>query len=101
MIASPKGTHEAARVLSRYGHANDELGKRTVAYLIADAHETGGWRCDFAKFGRDPETRVADAGATLFALDVLRFFAGCRKGVPAVERAVESLLARAHLPARR
>lgn len=88
----PCYTAEAARVLCRYGYSKDQRVQRTAKYLLEEAHETGGWRCNFTKFGRGPETRVANPGATLFALDVLRF-TGHARARSVVDRAVESLLA--------
>lgn len=87
----PCYTAEAARILCRYGLAKDRRLQRTATYLLDDAHDSGGWRCNFSKFGRGPETRVANPGATLFALDVLRF-TGHRNAGDVVDDAVESLL---------
>ena len=89
----PCYTAEAARVLCRYGMSGHEATRRTVAYLVGSAHETGGWRCSYARFGRGPETEFANPGATLYVLDVLRFFPEYRDGVAVVDGAVESLLA--------
>jgi hypothetical protein len=87
----PCYTAEAARVLCRFGRGGDPRVGATVEYFLAEAHEGGGWRCNFTKFGRGPETEVANPGATLYVLDALRFFPA-RAGEPAVEAAVESLL---------
>jgi hypothetical protein len=87
----PCYTAEAARVMCRFAPAHEAL-ERTVGYLVANVHETGGWRCNFTRFGRGPETECANPGATLYALDVLRFFPEYREGVDAIDRAVESLL---------
>lgn len=87
----PCYTAEAARMLCRFGLHDHECVSRVVAYLIDSAHESGGWRCNFTKFGRGPETELANPGATLLVLDVLRFFDQHRSG-PLVAAAVESLL---------
>lgn len=87
----PCHTAEAARVLCRFGVEGEELD-RTVAYLLDDTHETGGWRCSFSRFGKGPETECASPGATLYALDVLRFLPEYRAGVDVVDEAVESVL---------
>lgn len=79
-------------MLCRYGYARDERVQRTATYLLEEAHDTGGWRCNFTKFGRGPETHVANPGATLFVLDVLRF-TGHAAEHSVVDRAVDSLLA--------
>lgn len=88
----PCYTAEAARMLCRFGLTEHEALQRTVTYLIENVHESGGWRCNFTKFGRGPETEYANPGATLLALDVLRFFPDYFSGVEAVDLAVESLL---------
>jgi hypothetical protein len=88
----PCYTAEAARVMCRFGLTEHDALLRTVSYLIENDHESGGWRCNFTKFGRGPETRCANPGATLYALDVLRFFPEHRAGNDVVDRAVESLL---------
>ena len=88
----PCYTAEAARVMCRFGLTQHEALLRTVAYLVDNVHETGGWRCNFTRLGRGPETEVANPGATLNALDVLRFYPEYLSGVEAVDRAVESLL---------
>lgn len=88
----PCYTAEAARMLCRYGLAQHASLLRTVAYLIEAAYEPGGWRCNFSKFGHGPETSDANPGATLYALDVLRFFPEFLKGHEVADRAVASLL---------
>ena len=88
----PCYTAEAARVLCRYGYANDHRLQLTAAYFLEDEHEAGGWRCSFTKFGHGPETRCANPGATLFVLDVLRLTGHVDAG-DVVDHAVESLLA--------
>jgi hypothetical protein len=88
----PCYTAEAARVLCRFGYGDDPRLQLTAAYFLDSAHETGGWRCNFTRFGRGPETACANPGATLFVLDVLRW-TGHEDAGRHVERAVESLLA--------
>lgn len=88
----PCYTAEAARVLCRFGLTEHEALRRTVSCLIDNTHETGGWRCNFTRFGRGPETKYANPGATLFALDVLRCFSEYRQDDEVIDRAVESLL---------
>lgn len=88
----PCYTSEAARMLCRHGLGGHEAVRRVVSHLVKDVHESGGWRCSFSRFGKGPETRCASPGATLYALDVLRFFPECLDGGDAVDRAVESLL---------
>lgn len=88
----PCYTAEAARMLCRFGLTGHEALQRTVDYLLDNVHETGGWRCNFSRFGRGPETRYANPGATLYALDALRFFPEHREGAEPVDRAVEALL---------
>jgi hypothetical protein len=56
------------------------------------AHESGGWRCNFTKFGRGPETMCANPGATLYVLDALRHLDKHRRRDAVVNAAVESLL---------
>ncbi len=88
----PCYTAEAARILCRFGLVEHDSIKRTVDYLLTSAHESGGWRCSFTRFGRGPETETANPGATLYALDVLRFFAVYQEGNPIADQAVELLL---------
>lgn len=88
----PCYTAEAARTLCRFGLSDHEAVHRTVAYLLENVHDSGGWRCNFSKFGRGPETECANPGATLYALDAIRFFPQYREDVDNVDRAVESLL---------
>ena len=86
----PCYTAEAARILCRFGRV--DAVDATRAYLLEDTHETGGWRCSFTRFGRGPETECGSPGATLYALDILRFYPELRDGVTTVDRAVEALL---------
>lgn len=88
----PCYTAEAARILCRYGLTDHEALLRTVDYLIDDVHASGGWRCSFTRFGKGPETECANPGATLYALDVLRFFDDYRSGNPVADEAVAFLL---------
>lgn len=88
----PCYTAEAARVLCRYGYADDQRLQLTAAYLLESAHDSGGWRCNFTRFGRGPETECANPGATLFVLDVLRSTGHIDVG-RVVDDAVASLLA--------
>lgn len=88
----PCYTAEAARVLCRFGLKSGPVVKRTIAWLLDNAHESGGWRCNFTKLGRGPETAFANPGATLNVLDVLRWIPRYRKGNDVVDKAVESLL---------
>jgi hypothetical protein len=88
----PCYTAEAARVLCRFGLAGDDALDPTVSYLLESTHGSGGWRCSFSKFGRGPETECGSPGATLYALDTLRFFKELCDGEEVVDRAVEALL---------
>ncbi len=88
----PCYTAEAARMLCRFGLKANQSVQRTVSYLIGGAHESGGWRCNFTRFGRGPETESANPGATLYVLDTLRFFPDLRRGSETVGKAVNSLL---------
>ena len=88
----PCYTAEAARVLCRYGYADDHRLQLTAAYFLEDEHDSGGWRCSFTRFGHGPETTCANPGATLFVLDVLRLTGHVDAG-DVVDHAVESLLA--------
>lgn len=88
----PCYTAEAVRMLCRYGLGRTTAVRAVIAYLEGSAHESGGWRCEFSRFGRGPETRLANPGATLFVLDALRFLPAHRKANAVVDRAVESLL---------
>ena len=95
---APKGpmypcyTSEAARMFCRFNVNTNNAVKRTFSYLIENTHDSGGWRCNFTKFGRGPETVCANPGATLYALDVLRWSPKFRNGVEIVDRAVCFLL---------
>ncbi len=83
---------EAARILCRFGLAGHEALQRTIAYFLGASHPAGGWRCTYSGFGRGPETDYANPGATLYVLDVLRYYADCVSGEPVADRAVASLL---------
>lgn len=86
----PCYTGEATRVLCRYGLHRDERVERVVAYFLDAAHQGGGWRCSFSRFGKGPETKCANPGATLYVLDALRFTDVCGTGTAAA--AVDFLL---------
>ena len=88
----PCYTAEAARTLCRFGLTGHEAVQRTISYIFEAAHDSGGWRCNFSRFGHGPETECASPGATLYALDVLRFFPEHVRGSHIVDRAAESLL---------
>lgn len=83
---------EAARMLCRFGLADSEEIQPVIAYFLANFFEAGGWRCSFSKFGKGPETENANPGATLYVLDVLRFYPEYRQGNDIVDAAVEFLL---------
>jgi hypothetical protein len=85
----PCYTAEAARVLCRFGYAGDERVLRTVERFLDTSHDGGGWRCNFTRFGKGPETAFANPGATLFVLDTLRFVDRTGREI---DDAVESLL---------
>lgn len=89
----PCYTAEAARTLCRFGLADDPGVRRTASYLLESAHDSGGWRCSFSRFGKGPETQCANPGATLYAPDVLRFFPTVIIESEPMGHAVESLLA--------
>lgn len=88
----PCYTAEAARILCRFGHQEHARVSAVVRRFLEDSHGTGGWRCNFTRFGKGPETQFANPGATLFVLDVLRFFPEHREGSVEADLAVESLL---------
>lgn len=88
----PCYTAEAARALCRFGLVEHDAMQRTAEYLLGATHESGGWRCTFSRFGKGPETRCANPGATLNALDALRFDEGLLAGHPDIDAAVELLL---------
>lgn len=88
----PCYTSEAARVLCRFELQEHEAVQRTRSYLLSNAHESGGWRCNFTRFGKGPETLRANPGATLYALDVLRHFSLDHRESAVADHAVELLL---------
>ncbi len=94
---APKGaiypcqTANTARILCRFGLAEDERLKRTFVHLLETPYEDGGWRCNKFSFGRGPETEFSNPGVTLFALDAFRF-TDHRDQKPALDRAVATLL---------
>lgn len=88
----PCYTAEAARVLARFGLIEEDAVRRTLDYFLEGAHDAGGWRCSFSRFGKGPETEVANPGATLLVLDALRFVDALRTDQEVVDRAVDFLL---------
>ncbi len=44
---------EAARVACRFGLTTHPSLVGTIDYFLESAHDTGGWRCNFTKLGRD------------------------------------------------
>ncbi len=88
----PCYTAEAARMLCRFGLENSEPVRSTITYFLEGGHEGGGWRCNFSRFGKGPETECANPGATLYALDVVRHDPRLRHGTSVVDSAVEFLL---------
>lgn len=86
----PCHTSNAARVLSRFGHAKDSRLQITYRHLLETRHEDGGWRCNKFSYGRGPETELSNPGVTLFALDALRFTKQLDQAP--LNNAVESLL---------
>lgn len=88
----PCYTAEAARMLCRFELKDRPEVTRTVDYLMANTHEGGGWRCSFSRFGKGPETEFANPGATLYALDVLRFFPQFRQENLLIDQAISFLL---------
>lgn len=88
----PCYTAEAARMLCRFGLAEHPAVRRTVRYLRDSAHEDGGWRCSFSRFGSGPETVHSNPGATLYVLDVLRHYPEFCDGSDEAANAVASLL---------
>ncbi len=88
----PCYTAEAVRALCRFGlHDSPEAGL-SISFFLDSAEPGGGWRCNFTRFGRGPETEHANPGATLYILDILRYFAEFRAGHPVVDNAVAHLL---------
>lgn len=88
----PCYTAEAVRMLCRFGLADTPDVTRVLNYLTESEHDSGGWRCSFSRFGKGPETTCASPGATLYALDALRFAASTSEPSAATDRAVEFLL---------
>ena len=88
----PCYTTEGLRVLCRYGLTDDPAVARVIEYLLDAVHDTGGWRCNFTRFGKGPETLCANPGTTLLVLDALRFFPEYHADDEVVDRAVETLL---------
>ena len=69
----PCHTANIARVLCRFGLANDKRLRSTLSQLMEDRHEDGGWRCNRTPMGKNAITDASNPGVTLFALDALRF----------------------------
>lgn len=88
----PCYTAEAARMLCRFGLADDRRVRRTIGYLLEGVHPSGGWRCNFTRFGKGRETEVANPGATLMVLDALRFVERFPVGSEIADGAVDFLL---------
>lgn len=87
----PCHTSNTARTLCRYGLADDERLKTTLAHLLESPHRDGGWRCKKFAFGRGPETEFSNPGVTLFVLDTFRFTDHLNNN-PMLDRAVKTLL---------
>lgn len=87
----PCHTAYAARVLCRFGLADDQRLQRTFAHLFEIQHDDGGWRCMKFSGGRGPETEFSNPGVTLYVLDAFRFTEHLNNN-PTLDRAVESLL---------
>lgn len=83
---------EAIRAVVRFGHVDHEAVRKVVARFVEEAHESGGWRCNFTRFGTGPETRCGSPGATLYVLDVLRHYPEHRHRSDVTDGAVELLL---------
>ncbi len=88
----PCYTAEAARAAARFGLAETPALQRTADYFATSVHDDGGWRCNFTKFGRGPETKSSNPGATLNILDFLRHYPHYRDGSAVTVGAVEALL---------
>lgn len=88
----PCYTAEAVRTACRFGLAEQPEIRRTLQYLLDSTHDTGGWRCSFTRFGKGPETRCGSPGATLYALDALRFLGPAPHAGEPLDQAVELLL---------
>lgn len=88
----PCYTAEAARVLCRFGYAEHEAVQRTFQYFLESTFDDGGWRCNFSRFGKGPETQKSNPGATLNVLDALRHDSRSLQGNATVDGAVETLL---------
>jgi hypothetical protein len=87
----PCYTSNTARILCRYGFIDDDRVQRTLAYLLDNPHEDGGWRCNKFAFGKGSETEFSNPGVTLFVLDAFRFTDHMNAN-PILDRAVETLL---------
>lgn len=87
----PCHTANVARILSRFGYADDSRMQRSFSHLLEIQHDDGGWRCNKVALGRSAETDFSNPGVTLFVLDALRFTEQLNSN-PVLEHAVESLL---------
>ena len=88
----PCQTAHAASTLAYVGCAGDLRMARTFDHLLAIQFGDGGWRCNKFSYGRGPETEFSNPGPTLTVLDAFRF-TGVANRSPALDRAVEFLLA--------
>ncbi|MAG37046.1 MAG: prenyltransferase [Dehalococcoidia bacterium] len=87
----PCYTANTARILGRFGLADDSRVQRSLAHLLETPHDDGGWRCSKFAFGRGPETDSSNPGVTLFVLDAFRFTEQLDSN-PLLDGAVETLL---------
>lgn len=87
----PCYTSNAARILCSYGFADDQRVQKSLAYLLENSHDDGGWRCNRFAFGRGPETEFSNPGVTMFVLDAFRYTDQIDNN-PVLDRAVETLL---------
>ncbi len=86
----PCHTAWAARVLCRFGFADDPRLQATFEHFLETRHEDGGWRCNRSAPDR-PETRRSNPGVALNVLDAFRL-AERASDRAALDRAVETLL---------
>jgi hypothetical protein len=70
----PCQTANAARILSKLGHIDDERLMKTIQYFFKIQEEDGGWRCNTYKYGRGPETEYSNPGTTLTVLEVFTYY---------------------------
>ena len=88
----PCQTAHAANTLAHLGCATDPRMATTYDHLLTIQFGDGGWRCHKFSYGHGPETEFSNPGPTLTALDAFRF-SGLANNCPALDRAVEFLLA--------